>query len=227
MECEITPDNARYIDKITSLSSFHMLTIQISANNLILQFIQEDKSLVCNITLTPSFFKILEIDEQTTFDIQCIKFYKPKMQSLKIKLTKYLFILKWMFPSHLYIKELCIADSNLYNLRFEPLHQIVLETYLMHEILKHYETKNVLLRYSECRMVVSGVSAKMSVETEISICSDSEGEIEVPLKNVRNVFELHDISNECVMTCDRDGVALNFVVGCVDFNVSMFLAIYS
>lgn len=227
MNCELSPENARQLDRITALSQFTTLTIQTADTFIIVQFLQDDKSFVCNIKLTADFFKALAVNTHSTFNIQRVKFFRPRMTALQIRLTKYLFILKWTFPEYEHIKELCIADSSLYALRFEPSHLVTLECFLVHEVLKYFHCRNICLDFSDNKLQIRSKEGRVEVETAINVRCDLRCKIEVPLNNIKKVFSHYGIGSDCLMAYESSGVALNFAIECPDLSVSFFLAIYS
>ncbi len=63
MECELTTENAKTLDRISNTFFFNTYTISTTTNTVLLQIIQEDNTLICNITLNRDFFKNIDVSK--------------------------------------------------------------------------------------------------------------------------------------------------------------------
>lgn len=227
MECEFTIENAKMLDKILNTFYYNVLTLNITENTILIQIIQEDKSLICNISLFKDFFKSIVVNEPMTFNISKIRFYKQKMLSLSIKITEFIFSLIWTFETHTHKKELYIADTELYKLEFNPIKTLYVDFYAVYEVLKHFHGKNLEIDFMEDKLKLKVKDNRSETFTVIKIENDMLYKIEMPLHNLKKIFSLLDINEFCQIVFDANNTALNFIIESPEFILSYFAAIYS
>ncbi|KAM0676101.1 hypothetical protein GVAV_000063 [Gurleya vavrai] len=227
MECSISVENAKTIDKILKTFTTSTITIQTSSNSILLQLIQEDQSLIANCTFESEFFTTFNCSKNQINNIQTIYFYKPKMHKLDFILTKFKCILIWKFENYTHRKEIFLADTELYKLNFDIKYYVNLNQMLIFDLLKHFECKNIELKFQKNYLTMNSKDNRIETKCKLNIESEFESEIELPCYNLKRIVALYEISDSFGIGLNDDLESVNFIIEGINFIISIFCAAYS
>lgn len=226
MECKIEAENAKVLDKLVNQFPCTNITIQTTSNLLMIQVIQEDNSLIGNISLNNNFFAEYNCKKPQIQNIVKVKFYKQKMKVLHIKLTDYIFRLVWEFDTYKHKKEIYISDTDLYKLEYTIYQYVYIESKLFYEILKHFDCKNVELEFANNNLQLKTKERKIDISCSMDIESDIMGTFEIPTHNLRRIFALYDIFEKFCVGVGETRETINVLIEHLNLSVSIFCAAY-
>ncbi|KAM0684835.1 hypothetical protein COBT_003956, partial [Conglomerata obtusa] len=166
MKCKLSTENSKTLDKIIGNFPCSIITFRTNSDSLLLQLIQEDKSIIVNLSLQLNFFIEYDFKAIQTQDIPRIKFYKPKMLELTLEVNEYTFVMKWTFSSFTHKMEIFLADSELYKLEFNIINYVKLDQTLLYNLVKHFNCKNIELIFEQSKLKIQSKEKKLQVGCE-------------------------------------------------------------
>ncbi|EJW03446.1 hypothetical protein EDEG_02211 [Edhazardia aedis USNM 41457] len=236
IKLQISAKNAKKFDKIQSIFPNSDITIQITEQCMVAQYISEDKSLFLNITLHSIFFNKFEYEHLKLpfiFSIFQTKIYKAGMIYLDIEITTFIFRMIWHFNGYIFKKETFIADSDLYKLQYNPNVKLELDCTMFADILKYLNGNSLdmeVVKNGTMNLVAkskkNAASTLVPVEIKYWKFDDLSFQIDVPFSSLRKVFSNLDDFTVCAIFFENDDAPLNVILDGAGFNLSYFIAIY-
>lgn len=225
MECELSPHNAFLVDKLLNVFPYTSLTISTTAQNMTLQLIHIDSTVIMTITLLPMFFDHFH-SKPSVFTVGRQKLHTKNCTKVMLKSSEYKFTVKWLFAEYEHKREFYISDGSLYHIKFEVQYEIQLNIYTMYEIIKYYSTKNTILKFDGGLSIVAK-EQNTDIFCKIDMENEFVKEVEMITNNLKRIFSISDICDSVAMNFEEEDKTVNFVFQNTEMIISIFTATYT